>query len=124
MVPLERSFIDRAVAAKKPLVAMSAEGNPQRVSMPVQTGIRWATLIATLDWTAIQRDILEREKRISVTVLVLALIALLTLLLSINRWVLTPVVKVAKVAEKFAEGDLGAQIHLEGAGGIRVWHVF
>lgn len=118
MVPLERSFIDRAVAAKKPLVAMSAEGNPQRVSMPVQTGIRWATLIATLDWTAIQRDILEREKRISVTVLVLALIALLTLLLSINRWVLTPVVKVAKVAEKFAEGDLGARIHLEGAGEI------
>ena len=50
--------------------------------------------------------------------LVLALIALLTLLLSINRWVLTPVVKVAKVAEKFAEGDLGARIHLEGAGEI------
>ena len=34
MVPLERSFIDRAVAAKKPLVAMSAEGNPNVCPCP------------------------------------------------------------------------------------------
>ncbi|MBL92405.1 MAG: hypothetical protein CMH56_11420 [Myxococcales bacterium] len=115
---LPKAFIEKAVAANGSVIAPNAQGYPLRISMPVETGIRWATLVATLDWNSIQQSIAQREKRISLTIVALALIALITLLMSINRWVLAPVVAVAKVAQKFAEGDLSARIHLPGAGEI------
>lgn len=118
MQPLDKGFIDRAVAAPQPIMSYNSEAKPYRLSMPVQTGIRWATLIATLDVSSIEQAISARGRRISLMIGLCVLIALLSLLLALNRWVLTPVVSVAQVAKKFAEGDLNARIELPGYGEI------
>lgn len=115
---LPSQFIKDSVSATHALVKYSQTGKPYRISMPVQTGIRWATMIATLDTLSIEQDISARFQRISLMVGLSVLIALFSLLLALNRWVLSPVVAVAQVAKKFAEGKLDARIELPGYGEI------
>ena len=116
--PLTPDLIQKSVSAAHAVVNFDDKGKPYRLSMPVQTGIRWATMIATLDTLSIEQDISARVQRISLMVALSVLVALFSLLLALNRWVLSPVVAVAEVAKNFAEGKLDTRIELPGYGEI------
>lgn len=106
-------FIQRAIATKRPLIER-INGSPSRISVPVQTGIRWATLIGSLDEDALEAKVYNRIRRLVLSAIVAAAAGILGLLLFLSIFVVNPIVELGRAAERFAEGDLTARTPVRG----------
>jgi diguanylate cyclase (GGDEF)-like protein len=110
---LEDAFVAYAVANEKPVVER-IEGMPRRVAVPVQTGIRWATLIGTLSEEALAERMRIREQRLVASALGISLLGLVVLLFFLSTAVVAPIRAVGAAAHRFAEGDLSARAPVRG----------
>jgi diguanylate cyclase (GGDEF)-like protein len=101
-------FLARAIGSPIPLVERIG-GVPSRVAVPVQTGIRWGTLVGTLSKPAIDRRVQETQLRLVVIALTVSALGLLTLLVILSVWVVRPIQALSDAAHAFAEGDTSAR---------------
>lgn len=108
------AFVARAIAAPRALQDPPPPSWPRRVSMPVQTGVRWATLVADLDEEAVRARLIERRTRLVVTAVAVSSVGLLVLLLLLSIEVLRPVRDIVRVAQRLAAGDFTARARLSG----------
>jgi diguanylate cyclase (GGDEF)-like protein len=108
-------FVARAVAADGPTYDYSDDGLPRRVAIPVQTGIRWGTLVATLSQPAIESELGYRAQRLSVSALLISIVALALVFLVLATFVVQPIHSLAMTANQFAAGDLTARAPVRGA---------
>lgn len=115
----EDPFVHAAVQAQSPVVERDG-GRPVRVAVPVQTGIRWATLIGTLSEEALERRVAEREKRLVLSAVTVSAIGLVLLLLFLSTAVVVPIRQLSRAAHRFAEGDLSARAPVKGKGEIAI----
>lgn len=113
-------FVKRAIEARRALQDPPPPARPRRVSMPVQAGIRWATLIGTLDEVQLQATLVERRIRLVVSAAVVAAVGLVILLLLLSWEVLTPMGDIARMATRMADGDLKARAPVRGASEMQV----
>ncbi|MCC7109731.1 MAG: diguanylate cyclase [Deltaproteobacteria bacterium] len=113
-------FVATAVASPRALQDPPAPRWPLRVSVPVQAGVRWATLLGTLDQEQIQREIVGRRWRLIVSALAVSSAGLLVLLLLLSVEVLWPLDNILKTARRLAGGDWGARAQPRGAAELQV----
>jgi len=83
--------------------------------VPVQAGVRWATLIGTLDQDRIQQSMMERRWRLVVSALAVSTVGLLVLLALLSVEVLWPLDNIIRTARRLANGDWRARAHARGA---------
>jgi diguanylate cyclase (GGDEF)-like protein len=110
-------FLTRAIASPVPLVERLG-GVPSRVAVPVQTGIRWGTLVGTLSKPAIDRRVAQTQLRLVIIALTVSALGLLTLLVIVSVWVVRPIQALSDAAHAFAEGDTEARAPVGGGGEI------
>ncbi|MBI1948777.1 MAG: diguanylate cyclase [Deltaproteobacteria bacterium] len=108
-------FVARAVASSQALQDPPLPRWPLRVSVPVQAGVRWATLIGTLDQDRIQQSVMERRWRLVASALAVSTAGLLVLLALLSVEVLWPLDDIIKTARRLASGDWRARAHARGA---------
>lgn len=108
-------FVARAIATPRALQDPPPPRWPLRVSVPVQAGVRWATLIGTLDQDRIQRSVMERRWRLVASALTVSSVGLLVLLALLSVEVLWPVDNIIKTARRLAAGDWRARAQPRGA---------
>jgi diguanylate cyclase (GGDEF)-like protein len=107
--------VARAIAANGPTYDYNEEGLPLRVAIPVQTGIRWGTLVGTLSQPAIEAELSYRAQRLSISALLISLVALVLVFLVLATFVVQPIRSLAMTANRFAAGDLSARAPVRGA---------
>ena len=108
-------FVAKAIAATPALQDPPPPRWPLRVSVPVQAGVRWATLIGTLDQERIQHGMMERRWRLVASALAVSTIGLLVLLVLLSIEVLWPLEDIIKTARSLAGGDWRARAKPRGA---------
>ncbi|HEY4222624.1 MAG TPA: diguanylate cyclase [Myxococcota bacterium] len=113
-------FIKRAIEAKTALQDPPAPARPRRVSVPVQTGVRWATLVGTLDEAKLTRALVERRRRLVLSAIAVSSLGLLVLILLLSIEVLTPLSSIVRMAERLAKGDLKARAAVRGSSELQV----
>lgn len=113
-------FVQAAVEADRALQDPAPPARPRRVSVPVQTGVRWATLIGTLDEGKLQATLVERRARLMTSAVAVSTLGLLVLLLLLSWEVLNPMAGIARMAERMARGDLKARAPVRGAAELQV----
>jgi diguanylate cyclase (GGDEF)-like protein len=113
-------FIAQAVAAPRALQDPPWPARPRRVSVPMQTGVRWATLIGTLDEDKMQAQLVDKRQRLVVSALAISSLGLLVLLALLSIEVLAPMAEIAAMARKMAAGDLTARAKARGAAELQV----
>lgn len=111
----EDPFVARAIAAPRALQDPEPPSRPARVSVPVQTGVRWATLVGTIDEEALEHALAARRERLLLSAVAVSTLGLLVLLLLLSIEVLTPIAAIVRMAEKLASGDLKARVVTTGA---------
>lgn len=109
------AFIARAVAAPRALQDPEPPARPRRVSVPVETGVRWGTLIGVIDEAALERALSARRERLLLSAVAVSSLGLLVLLLLLSIEVLTPIAAIVRMAERMANGDLKARAVATGA---------
>lgn len=114
------AFVKRAIESSRALQDPEPPARPVRVSVPVQTGVRWATLIGTLDEKKHQKTLVERRARLLTSAVAVSGVGLLVLLLLLSWEVLTPMQGIARMAEKLAHGDLKARAPVRGASELQI----
>ncbi len=111
----EDAFIARAIAAPRALQDPEPPARPRRVSVPVQTGVRWGTLVGVIDEAALERALAARRERLLFSAVAVSSLGLLVLLLLLSLEVLTPIASIVRMAERLARGDLKARAAVAGA---------
>jgi diguanylate cyclase (GGDEF)-like protein len=111
----EDAFIARAIAAPRALQDPEPPARPRRVSVPVQTGVRWGTLVGVIDEAALERALSARRERLLYSAVAVSSLGLLVLLLLLSLEVLTPIAGIVRMAERLARGDLKARAPVAGA---------
>lgn len=106
-------FLSRAIASPVPLVERLG-GVPSRVAVPVQTGIRWGTLVGTLSKPAIDRRVQQTQVRLVIIALTVSALGMLTLLIILSVWVVRPIQALSDAAHAFADGDTEARAPVVG----------
>ena len=107
------SFLAQAVASPMPVVDR-VDGVPLRVAVPVQTGLRWGTLVGTLSQPAIDQRIYETQRRLVAIALTVSFFGLLSLLVILSIWVIRPIRALSDAARAYAEGDTAARAPVVG----------
>lgn len=107
-------FVKRAIEASRALQDPLPPAWPARVSLPVHTGVRWATLIADLDESAVKTRLVERRFRLVASACAVSTVGLLVLLVLLSIEVLRPVRDIVRVAERLARGDFTARARISG----------
>lgn len=113
-------FVASAIATPRALQDPPLPRWPLRVSVPVQAGVRWATLIGTLDQDRIQRTVMERRWRLVVSALAVSAAGLLVLLALLSVEVLWPLDDIVKTARRLAGGDWRARAQARGAAELQM----
>ncbi len=113
-------FVKRAVESSDALQDPPPPGRPRRVSVPVQTGVRWATLLGSLDERKLQASLVERRRRLLLSALAVSSLGLLVLLVLLSIEVLTPMSDIARMAKRLARGDLKARARVRGSTELQV----
>ncbi len=108
------AFIATAIAASRALQDPPPPNRPVRVAVPVQTGVRWATLIGTLSEEALATRLADRRTRLVLSAVIVSLLGLVALLLLLSVEVLEPLRHVVHVAARMAAGDLNARAPVRG----------
>jgi diguanylate cyclase (GGDEF)-like protein len=85
-----------------------------RVAVPVQTGVRWATLVGTLSEEALAARLADRRTRLVLSAVIVSLLGLVALLLLLSVEVLEPLRQVVHVARRMAAGDLNVRAPVRG----------
>lgn len=111
----EDAFIAHAIVAPRALQDPEPPARPQRVSVPVQTGVRWGTLVGVIDGAALDRALSARRERLLFSAVAVSSLGLLVLLLLLSLEVLTPIAGIVRMAERLAKGDLKARAPVAGA---------
>lgn len=109
----EDPFVAYAVQHGRPVVERSA-GLPRRVAVPVQTGIRWGTLIGTLSERELEERLAKRQMQFIVTATAVSVLGLVLVLLFLQTAVVGPLRAASAAAQRFAEGDLEARAPVRG----------
>jgi diguanylate cyclase (GGDEF)-like protein len=113
------AFIARAIAARQALQDPDPPAWPQRVSVPVQTGVRWATLVASLDEERVRGQLAERRLRLVASAVAVSSIGLVVLLLLLSLEVIAPIREIVRAAERLAAGDFKSRAPLAGAAEVQ-----
>jgi diguanylate cyclase (GGDEF)-like protein len=113
-------FVAAAIATSEALADPPLPARPERVAVPVQSGVRWATLVATLDNEAILGRLSERRTRLVTSAIAVSMLGLIALLLLLSREVLAPVREVVRAARRLAAGDFGVRADVLGAQEVKV----
>ena len=108
------AFVARAIAAPRALQDPPPPERPRRVAVPVQTGIRWATVVGTLSEDALAARLADRRSRLVASAVVVSALGLVALLLLLSVEVLEPLRQVVRVAQRMAAGDLSARAPVRG----------
>ena len=114
-IAVDDAFIARAITAPRALQDPEPPARPARVSVPVQTGVRWATLIGAIDEDALEVALGARRERLVLSAITVSSLGLIVLLLLLSIEVLTPIAAIVRMAEKLASGDLKARATATGA---------
>jgi len=86
-------------------------GEPQfELSMPVVSGLRWGTLLASFSLVGVQEDLARRQLNYLVGIGGALLVAGLLLFFVLQYSVVSPLRKLATVAERIRSGDLRARV--------------
>lgn len=109
----EDPFIAYAIQHERPVVER-ARGMPRRVAVPVQTGIRWGTLVGTLSESALEERLRERQTRLVLSAAAVSGLGLVILLFFLKTAVVRPLRAASTAAQRFAEGDLEARAPVRG----------
>ncbi len=109
----EDAFVAYAIQNERPVVER-VDGMPRRVAVPVQTGIRWGTLIGTISEASLEQRLDERERRLIISAAAVSGLGLVLLLIFLHTAVVAPVRAVSAAAHRFAEGDLAARAPVRG----------
>lgn len=109
----EDPFIAYAIKHSRPVVER-VDGMPRRVAVPVQTGIRWGTLVGTISEERLEARLAERQQRLIVGALAVSGLGLVLLLFFLQTAVVAPVRAVGAAAHRFADGDLNARAPVRG----------
>ena len=113
-------FIARAVAAAGALQDPEPPARPRRVSVPVQAGVRWATLIGALDEKNLSQRLVDRRARLVTSALAVSSLGLVILLMLLNLEVLNPIRSIVRMAAGLAAGDLKARASVRGATELQI----
>jgi diguanylate cyclase (GGDEF)-like protein len=112
---LKDDFTRRAIASKKPLFeSVKHEGKAETlaVSLPVESGLRWGTLLAEFSLERLHaRTTYLRRQTLGITLL-LILLALGALSIGLSRLVVRPVKDLSFMAERLGAGELDQRIHV------------
>lgn len=126
-LPFDWDFVGEARGAHSGLWRRSGKpGSGQlQVSMPVTSGLRWGTLLATLDLTEME----ARSRKTGVLMLLVALFCALclgaALWFGLSRIVIHPVKELSAAAEAIQEGRLDVRAAPRGSDELsRLGHVF
>lgn len=111
----EDPFIAQAIVAAQALQDPPSPARPRRVSVPVQTGVRWATLVGVIDEAAVERALAARRERLLASAVAVSSLGLFVLLLLLSIEVLSPIAGIVRMAERLAAGDLKARAPVAGA---------
>lgn len=109
----EDPFVAYAVKNERPVVER-VDGMPRRVAVPVQTGIRWGTLVGTISELSLEQRLEQRQRRLVISAAAVSGTGLVLLLLFLQTAVVAPVRAVGAAAHRFAEGDLSARAPVRG----------
>ncbi|MGM0576804.1 MAG: diguanylate cyclase [Myxococcota bacterium] len=80
-----------------------------QVSMPAVSGLRWGTLVANFDLSAVQKRIESMRRGFQVVFFVVALLIGLVLYVGVDRLVLRPLANLGGAARAVLAGDLAAR---------------
>jgi diguanylate cyclase (GGDEF)-like protein len=100
-------FVERALRSVRP--TWEREGDHLRISVPVETGTRWATLSAQYSLDRMNADVARTRTRWFVLAAVLSAVLGLGLFIGLDRLVVRPLRRLEKVARKMGAGDLDAR---------------
>lgn len=107
------SFTRRAVLSSSSVsrYKRGPHGEPQfELSMPIVSGLRWGTLLASFSLEGVQHDLERRQRNYLVGIAAALLVAGLVLFFVLQMAVVTPLRKLAAVAERIRGGDLRARV--------------
>jgi len=116
LVSAAKSFRERAVKAKQPIWRRFEDVQAVPVlelSMPVVSGLRWGTLVASFDMRPVEERIYLLRWMLALTLLGVASTMGVVLYAGLSRIVVTPIRRLAQVAEAMEQGDLSARIEID-----------
>jgi diguanylate cyclase (GGDEF)-like protein len=109
-------FARRAVASASSVqrYGRGPHGEPHlEMSMPIVSGLRWGTLLARFSLVGLERDLARRQRGYLVGIGVALLVAGLVLSLALQWSVVSPLRRLAAVAERIRAGELRARAAFE-----------
>ena len=80
------------------------------VAVPVVSGLRWGTLVAGFRLDRLEQELAQRKVRFALAASVIALLAGLVGFWILSKLVVTPVVRMRNMAERFGLGDHDARV--------------
>lgn len=113
------SFVQDALASPRPLVERT-KGFPSRVAVPVQTGIRWGTLVGTLSQPRVTGRVRETQLRLVAIAVAVASLGLVALFGLLSLWVVRPVRSLTRAAQALSRGDLTVRAPAIGGGELAI----
>lgn len=81
------------------------------VAVPVVSGLRWGTVVAAFGLQRLEAELTQRKIRFALVASLMALLAGLAAYAALSALVMTPVVRMRNMAERFGLGDHDARIH-------------
>ena len=110
-------FAHQAMASSKPLFERIERPDGQTalaVAMPVQSGLRWGTLLAEFSLTRLETRVGQLRWNVLFITGVLMLLTVLALSIGLSRLVVRPVKALSSAAVLLGEGDLDQRVQLRG----------
>lgn len=107
-------FVDAAIIADGPRFETDARGRPMRVSMPVQTGLRWGTLVGELSRGAVEAQVRKEQRRSALAGAGMLGTGILVLLLALSAFVFRPLKQAADATDRLAHGDFDVRVKVRG----------
>ncbi|MFZ9886325.1 MAG: diguanylate cyclase [Myxococcota bacterium] len=106
-------FVAYALSQDRPVVER-IDGMPHRVAVPVQTGIRWGTLLGRVSEARLEAKLHQRRTGLVVHSLFIGGLGALLVIAFVHFAVVSPIRAVSWAARRFAAGDLEARAPVHG----------
>lgn len=116
-IGLDDAFVAYALSQDRPVVER-VEGMPHRVAVPVQTGIRWGTLLGRVSEARLEEKLEQRRTGLVVHSLFIGGLGALLVIAFVHFAVVSPIRAVSGAARRIAAGDLEARAPVSGGGEV------
>ena len=101
------------------IVSNNYQKHVMEISMPIKSGLRWGTLKAGFDLSRIYKIINKHTVVMSSIIIFLVVITGGLIYLALSRIIIVPVLKLTRMADKLAGGELAYRVSIDGKDEMR-----